>query len=183
MESPAASFDQKHQDSFRELEALRVLYEQYFSGVLKIEPTKEHQKWLSSFQTILQLDLRTTSQKFKRNSLQARYLSLRNLWSKISRQIEEGSIKRPLSKKMAPPPAPNRQSADLQMLKAIEKIYQTVLSHAERLSSPVSSREEFQNSVLIQIREFREKNPKEKMEVCLQKASTGELRVSVRTKS
>lgn len=183
MEAANDSFEQKFQNLSKELDQLKVLYDQYFSGVLKALPHQEHSKWKASFASFLQLDLRSSAQKFKRSSLQSKHLSLQNLWNKTARQMEEGTFRQPSAKKKSTKSALSNSIVDKSLAKSIEGIYQKVLAHSEKMAKALPSKEDFQASVLMQMKKFRENNPHEKMEVYLKKTQDGEVRVSVRAKA
>lgn len=183
MEAAKDSFEQKFQVLNKELDQLKILHDQFFRGILKALPHQEHSKWKASFTSFLQLDLKSSAQKFKRNSLQSKYLSLQNLWNKSTRQMEEGTFRQPPAKKKSTKPTLGNSIEDKSLSKSIEGIYQKVLAHSEKMAKALPSKEDFQVSVLTQIKKFRENNPHEKMEVYLKKTQDGEVRVSVRVKA
>ena len=183
MDAANDSFEQKYQALSKELDQLKVLYDQYFCGALKALPQPEHAKWKAAFASFLQQDLRSSAQKFKRSSLQSRHLALQNLWNKTVRKVEEGSLRQPSAKKNTPQSDLKNFNVDKNLSKSIEGIYQKILSHSEKMAKALPSKEDFQASVLMQMKKFRENNPHEKMEVYLKKTQDGEVRVSVRAKA
>ncbi len=72
------------------LKRLRIEYEQYFKGSLKREPYQllgRVQKTITRFASD---PPRRTAQKFRFNSLVARFHSLRQLWGRTMRELERG---------------------------------------------------------------------------------------------
>jgi hypothetical protein len=73
---------------------IRVLYDQYFMGIERMEP--RHLR--SAIEKIFRrskIALRgNTAQKFRFRSLQQRFISLATYWDRISRLIEDGKIRR-----------------------------------------------------------------------------------------
>lgn len=73
---------------------LKVEYEQYFMRVLKREPVKlrgEVEKVIIFYSN---KNFTNTSYKFKFNSLVAKYNSYKQYWTRVLREIEEGTFKR-----------------------------------------------------------------------------------------
>lgn len=73
---------------------LKVEYEQYFMRVLKREPLKlrdEIEKLLLSYSN---KSISNTSLKFKYNSIVAKYNSYKQYWTRVLREIEEGTYAR-----------------------------------------------------------------------------------------
>lgn len=81
-----------------ELEArisrLRVLYDQYFMGIEKMEPTYLRGEVEKIFRRSQILKRGSTALKFRFRSLQQRYTSYRSYWDRIVRMIEDGQIRR-----------------------------------------------------------------------------------------
>jgi hypothetical protein len=73
---------------------LRVLYDQYFMGIEKMEPTFLRAEVEKMFRRSQILKLGTTVLKFRFRSLQQRYTSYRSYWDRIVRLIEDGHIRR-----------------------------------------------------------------------------------------
>lgn len=75
------------------LAALKVLYDKYFLGMEKLEPSKER----AEIQKInLELGgrfIRNTGAKFRRDSLKNKFLSYCRYWDRILKQIEDGTYK------------------------------------------------------------------------------------------
>jgi hypothetical protein len=114
-------FDVELSDLEVRLERLRALYEQYFLGIEKIEPGVARKDVDRRFWLMKKVKVRNTARRFKLQMLTQRYNTLQQYWTKICRQIENGTYIRHLTKAKrraeqqqvvsAPPPAsPSRPS-------------------------------------------------------------------------
>jgi len=75
------------------LQKLKVEYDQYFAGVIKIPPFKLHEEVKRIIRLQSGKPISNTSLQFKYNSLVGRYTSYNNLWTRHMRQLEEGTLK------------------------------------------------------------------------------------------
>jgi hypothetical protein len=73
---------------------LRVLYDQYFMGIERMEPTYLRTEVEKIFRRSDTLRRGSTSLKFRFRSMQQRYTSYRSYWDRIVRMIEDGKIRR-----------------------------------------------------------------------------------------
>lgn len=87
---------------FRELELkmdrLKVLYEQYFMGIEKMAPATQRKDVERRMVEMTQLQLRNTAHRYRLNSLQQRFGSMRTYWSRVEREIENGTHIRTIAK-------------------------------------------------------------------------------------
>jgi hypothetical protein len=80
------------------LERLRSLYEQYFVGIEKIEPTVARKDVDRRFWALRKVKVRNTAKRFKLQTLIQRYNTLQQYWMKVCRQIENGTYVRHLAR-------------------------------------------------------------------------------------
>jgi hypothetical protein len=73
---------------------LRVLYDQYFMGIERMEPTYLRGEVDKIFRRSQILKRGSTVFKFRFRSLQQRYTSYRSYWDRIVRMIEDGKMRR-----------------------------------------------------------------------------------------
>ncbi len=73
---------------------LKVEYEQYFMRVLKREPVKLRNEIEKTILLHSNKNFTNTSLKFKFNSTVAKYNSYKQYWSRVLREIEEGTFTR-----------------------------------------------------------------------------------------
>ena len=86
-----------HEDILKlelKLQKLKVDYDQYFSGIIKLPPFKLHEEIKKFIRTQSGKPLSNTSLQFKYNSLIGRYTSYNNLWTRQMRQLEDGTLRR-----------------------------------------------------------------------------------------
>lgn len=73
------------------LNRLRVIYEQYFLGIEKRPPSTLHKDVVRILFELEKRKPRKTAQKFKLRQLVQKFNSYRTYWSRICRQIEDGT--------------------------------------------------------------------------------------------
>jgi hypothetical protein len=73
------------------LERLRSLYEQYFLGIERIEPSVARKDVDRRFWRIRKVKLRNTAKRFKLQTLIQRYNTLQQYWTRTCRKIENGT--------------------------------------------------------------------------------------------
>ena len=76
------------------LQKLKVEYDQYFGGVIKIPPFKLQEEIKRIIRMQSGKPISNTSLQFKYNSLVGRYTSYNNLWTRQMRQLEDGTLRR-----------------------------------------------------------------------------------------
>lgn len=76
------------------LSRVRVLYDQYFMGIERMEPTYLRSEIDKIFRRSQILKRGSTVFKFRFRSLQQRYTAYRSYWDRIVRMIEDGQIRR-----------------------------------------------------------------------------------------
>lgn len=78
------------------VERLRALYDQYFMGIEKIEPTVLRKDVDRRLWVLRREQIRNTSLRFKLNTVVQRYNTYQQYWMRICREIENGTYKRDL---------------------------------------------------------------------------------------
>ncbi len=78
------------------LERLRSLYEQYFLGIEKIEPTVARKDVDRRIWMLRREQIRNTARRFKLQTIIQRYNTFQQYWQRICREIENGTYKRHL---------------------------------------------------------------------------------------
>jgi hypothetical protein len=81
-----------------ELAELRAKYEQYFLGIERSAPNRQHQDLARRIKTIKSAFVQGSGLKFKIQSLHARYLAYERLWMRTTNEMERGVYKRDLFK-------------------------------------------------------------------------------------
>lgn len=80
------------------IEALKILYEQYFLGLEKLEPLQDRQGVARIVRRVQTSQTKNTAIRFRLNSLNQRFLSYQNYWNRIVREIEAGTYHRDLAR-------------------------------------------------------------------------------------
>lgn len=76
------------------VEALKVAYERYFSGVDRIPPARVHDALKRELHQLGRLRIGSTAVRFRWQSLRARLVTYEHYWTRILHQIERGTFKR-----------------------------------------------------------------------------------------
>jgi len=76
------------------LQKLKVDYDQYFAGVIKIPPFKQEEEVRRYIRKYSGVSINNTALSFKYKSLVGRFTSYDNLWKRYLRQIDEGTFRR-----------------------------------------------------------------------------------------
>ena len=87
-------FDHELSDLEVNLERLRALYEQYFLGIERIEPAVARKAVDRRFWQLKRIKVRNTARRFRLQMLVQRYNTLQQHWTKVCRQIENGTYVR-----------------------------------------------------------------------------------------
>lgn len=78
-----------------EVDKLKVVFEQYFVGVEKKPPTDRMEALQKELrQKILGVRSTNTAYKFKRQTVEQKFVTLKNYWDRVLKEIEEGTYVR-----------------------------------------------------------------------------------------
>ena len=127
---------------FRELELkmdrLKVLYEQYFMGMEKMPPAAARKDVERRMLDMSQMSLRNTAQRYRLNSLQQRFGSMRTYWNRVEREIENGTHMRTIAK-VSREAIRKGQDIPAEVLRTMpEKMRQRVLAEVAKVSAKVN---------------------------------------------
>jgi hypothetical protein len=76
------------------VDRLRSLYEQYFMGIEKLEPTVVRKDLERRIQVLRKEQIRNTAQRFRFQMILQRYNTYQTHWQRVCREIENGTYKR-----------------------------------------------------------------------------------------
>lgn len=180
----------------RSLEQLRHAYDQYFAGVSKRPPQREHDLFRKQFTGLPIQEVKTTSTKFKHQTIKSRYLQLQKLWDKTLREIEEGTHRRELfllkareSQRSDLPSLQTSKAPDSKsvspnaMEQQLQSLYERYSKLAAASQQKVPQKEAFVKAIQGQIAAQKAKNPKAKIELKLQKDEGGKFQIKLSLKS
>lgn len=172
-----------------EVDRLKTLYEQYFAGVNKQQPLKETDQLKDRMKVLGSTEIKSTAYKFRFQSIKARFHQLQTYWSKILKQIEEGTyhrdvfiarlherVQKPIQKPAAEAPPTSKYA------KAISILHDKLVSLNPN-GQKIPSKEKFIRVVEAQIRAQKEKNPDKKIELKLEKDSKGLYQIKIKYKA
>lgn len=180
-----------------DLDHLKALYEQYFSGILRIQPTKEHDAFTKKFERLGPVALKSTSARFRHNQLKSRYLQLKGHWEKTLKKIEEGTHNRDLfllrAKERYKTPTtasnptistkPKTSTGPLIPDATWEKLYTKFKKLSVGGTKKVPSKDEFKRVVEKQIETMKKKNPGKKLNVKVIQGDDKKVTVRVELKT
>lgn len=83
------------------VDRLRALYDQYFMGFERLEPTVQRKDVDRRLAFLLKQPIRNTAQRFKLNMIRQRLTTYQTHWMRVCRQIEEGTFKRHVQRAQA----------------------------------------------------------------------------------
>lgn len=84
-------------DLEEEIELLKVAFERYFNGVDRVPPTREHDTVKLHMRNAERQRSGSTVIRFRMQNLKARFIAYEHYWTRILRQIEEGTFRRVLA--------------------------------------------------------------------------------------
>ncbi|RME58233.1 MAG: hypothetical protein D6780_07060 [Candidatus Dadabacteria bacterium] len=74
----------------KQIEELRIAYEQHFTGLLPQPPEKLHKEVQRLLRRLLQAPFRNSELVFRLKALQGRYQTYNTYWTRVTKQREEG---------------------------------------------------------------------------------------------
>lgn len=80
------------------LDRLQALYNQYFMGIERLEPTVQHKEVVRKMQALRREKMSNTALRFRFQTQVQKYSTQSNYWKRICRQIEEGTYQRDLNR-------------------------------------------------------------------------------------
>jgi hypothetical protein len=86
--------DKMVQDLETSLDRLQALYNQYFMGIERLEPTVQRKEVERKVQLLRREKISNTALRFRFQTQVQKYNTQSNYWKRISRQIEEGTYQR-----------------------------------------------------------------------------------------
>jgi len=82
----------------KRVERLRAMYDQYFLGIERLEPTILRKDVERRFWGLRREKIRNTAVRFRFNMLCQRFTTYQTFWQRVARQIEEGTYRRDVMK-------------------------------------------------------------------------------------
>jgi len=191
-----AATDDKLKQLENDLDQLKSLYEQYFNGLVKLQPIREHENWQRAIRSVSLTELTSTSQKFRFTNLKARYQQLNTSWLKICKQIEEGCFIREknlnylrTANQDAPPKekAQHNDSTSKALADINGKEQQALEALYKKLKEKVGKKKMMEEKAFFQtmskqIEKFKSKNPGKSFQFKVAKDAKNHLKVKIEAK-
>ncbi|MBM64604.1 MAG: hypothetical protein CMH55_00035 [Myxococcales bacterium] len=89
-----------------ELEGLRQEWDRFIQGLEKRPPIPRQEKFAKKMRQAMATRQMGHVERFKLNQLQQRFMTLRNRWERVLRQIEDGTFRRERTNRPSAAPAP-----------------------------------------------------------------------------
>jgi hypothetical protein len=80
------------------VERLKILYEQYFMGIEKLQPNTQKKEVARKLMELAQLNIRNTALRYRFHALNQKYASYQTYWSRTLREIENGTYYRSIAR-------------------------------------------------------------------------------------
>lgn len=112
-------------DMQHRLKELEILYERYFAGIERREPTNDRNTLVRRVRHFTKRHIVWTDLKFRYQGLASRFMSYCQYWDRIVRLIEEGKYHRHKSKRQTPAVA--RPDPDAERLTQVQRLQQQMI--------------------------------------------------------
>jgi putative intracellular protease/amidase len=80
------------------VERLKILYEQYFMGIEKMEPQTQRKEVTRKMLELSQLNIRNTAMRYRFHALNQKFGSYQTYWGRVQREIENGTYYRSIAR-------------------------------------------------------------------------------------
>src|SRR5215813_7610746 len=80
------------------LERLKILYEQYFMGIEKLEPQTQRKEVTRRMLELAQINIRNTAMRYRYHALNQKFGAYQTYWGRTQREIENGTYYRSIAR-------------------------------------------------------------------------------------
>lgn len=148
---------------------LKIEYEQYFSGLLPLEPSRQHNEVKRKIRELRKTPLKSNALSYRLRTLEGRYSTFNTYWQRILREREDGTYFKDVFK------ANLREKASLQEARAstsvgkAEKSVQALFhSYKDTLEKNTGRKQDldfnsFQKTLVERAKEFKKNNQGKKL--------------------
>ncbi len=143
---------------------LKVLYEQYFLGVITLPPDKAHNEVKAFIRKLRKAPFKTAASSFRLRSVETRYNTLYTYWQRVLREREEGTYSRDVFKAnlrernaLADEKANTSQGAAERSLTSLYDSYREALEKTTGKKQTIDF-EAFQKSLVKRAKELKERH-------------------------
>jgi len=137
-------------DIEHKIKALRIRYEQYFSGVEKRAPLRERDTLERELRELNKRTIIQTELRYKFQNLSSTFHSYQGMWERVQREMDEGRYRRQGKK--------SGDTADSNPLAMqVEKLYQDYESVCKQVQVKVPSRAQLEKVIVQQQEKIQQK--------------------------
>ncbi len=150
----------------RDIENLKRDYEQYFMGITRLPPEREHTRIQGLIRKYRNIYNPNTMVKFKLETMVAKFQSYSRYWNRIMREIEEGRYKRDVFKanmrstSSSAAASPSQSSSkDSEIDQHIDKLYKDYMTARTECNQSTKgmSKEKLKQSIQKNMPELKQK--------------------------
>jgi len=150
----------------RDIENLKRDYEQYFMGMTRLPPEREHTRLQGVVRKYRNAFNPNTMVKFKLETMVAKFQSYSRYWTRVMREIEEGRYKRDVFKanlrvgsSPTPTSRPETSTAEPGLDQQIDKLYKDYMTARIECNQPTKgmSREKLKQSIEKSLPQLKQK--------------------------
>ncbi len=152
-----------------ELFDLKVLYEQYFSGILPRAPEKEHNEIKRAIRLLRKTPFKSSALQYRLKMLETRYNTFLTYWMRVEREKEEGTYIKDVFKANLRERNQVQEEREKTSLGAAEKHMRSLFDvYKNTLEKQTGKREQidfeaFQKNLVKRAKEFKEKHGSDKL--------------------
>ncbi|MCI5065361.1 hypothetical protein MRY87_06520 [bacterium] len=165
----AASVRAELEKAQQDLEQLRTYYEQYFIGIHKFPPDKQHQEMKRLLRRLKSAPFRNSQTNYQLRMLEQRYQAYATYWKRVMREREAGTyfrdvFKAELRERIAAEDAES-QTQRGQVKAGVKALFDTYQQAIEQQTGKRMNLDydKFQKRLVQQAKSFQEKNGKKKL--------------------
>lgn len=148
---------------------LKVLYEQYFAGLMPLAPERQHNEIKRHIRKLLQAPFKNSAASFRLKSLEGRYQALNTYWQRVLKQREDGTYSKDVFKSELREKTANEeqraQTAQGQAEKSLRHLFDSYCSALEHNTGQAQKLDFdlFQRSLVKRAKDLKEKHPEKKL--------------------
>lgn len=152
-----------------QLADLKVLYEQYFSGILALPPDPQHREVKRKIRFLMKAPFKNSAMNYRLRTLENRYHTFNTYWQRTLKQKEDGTyskdvFKAAMRERVAIEEA-RMQTATGKAQKSMESLFGAYRSALEQQTGKKQKidYESFEKSLLQRAKDFKEKSGASKL--------------------
>lgn len=148
---------------------LKVLYEQYFMGLLPLAPDRQHAEVKRMFRVLMKAPFRNSSLNYRLKALKHRYATFDTYWQRVLREREQGTYSKDVFKANLRERFALEDAQNSSKLGNAEKSMRSLFdSYSQALEKQTGAKPSldfkvFQKSLIERAKDFKQKNAGKKL--------------------